>query len=80
MQGTPQTMQVAPTYDNVVEEVLDFFVERVRAARKAGIVDIVLDPGFGFGKSLAHNYDLLRNLDKFKVLGLPILVGSAANR
>jgi dihydropteroate synthase len=75
MQGTPQTMQKSPVYLDVVEEVFLFLVERVKAARKAGIVDLVVDPGFGFGKDLSHNYDLFRNLDKFKALGLPVLVG-----
>lgn len=75
MQGTPQTMQDQPHYDDVVEEVNAFFVERVRAARAAGIKDIVLDPGFGFGKTLPHNYELFRNLGRFKALGMPLLIG-----
>lgn len=75
MQGSPATMQVQPTYTDVVGEVYAHLVARIRAARAAGIVDIVVDPGFGFGKTLAHNYELFRNLDKFSVLGLPLLVG-----
>lgn len=75
MQGKPQTMQNAPDYGNVIEEVFQFFVGRVNAARKAGIHDLIVDPGFGFGKTLEHNYELFRNLDKFKRLGLPLLIG-----
>ncbi len=75
IQGTPQTMQKNPTYVNVVEDILDHLTERVKAARAAGITDIIVDPGFGFGKTLAHNYELFRNLDKFLALGLPLLVG-----
>jgi dihydropteroate synthase len=75
VQGTPQNMQVEPTYNNVVTEVYDFLAGRVDAARTAGIKQIVVDPGFGFGKTIEHNYLLLRNLSKFKELGLPILTG-----
>lgn len=75
IQGTPQTMQVKPTYDDVVLEVWDHLSARIKAAREAGITDIVVDPGFGFGKTVAHNYDLFRNLDKFKLFGIPLLVG-----
>jgi dihydropteroate synthase len=75
MQGTPATMQAAPHYEDVVAEVYTALVARIRAAKAAGIVDLVIDPGFGFGKTLAHNYELFRNLDKFSVLGLPLLVG-----
>ncbi len=75
MQGKPKSMQQAPTYADVVEEVCDFFVERINAARNAGVKDIVLDPGFGFGKAQNHNYQLFRNLEQLQVFGLPILVG-----
>jgi dihydropteroate synthase len=75
MQGRPATMQAAPHYADVVAEVYAALVERIRAAQAAGIVDLGVDPGFGFGKTLAHNYELFRNLDKFSVLGLPLLVG-----
>lgn len=75
MQGTPQTMQQAPAYTHVVEEVTAFLVERMVAAQAAGIHDLVLDPGFGFGKTLAHNYELFRNLGRFKALGVPVLIG-----
>ncbi|NRB50399.1 MAG: dihydropteroate synthase [Saprospiraceae bacterium] len=75
MQGKPSNMQAQPTYDNVIEEVFDFFVEKVGELRTLGVKDIVIDPGFGFGKSIEHNYTLLRSLHVFKVLGLPILAG-----
>ncbi|HTA83508.1 MAG TPA: dihydropteroate synthase [Bacteroidia bacterium] len=75
MQGTPQNMQVEPTYNNVVTEVYDFLAGRVDAARATGIKQIIIDPGFGFGKTVEHNYLLLRNLTKFRGLGLPILAG-----
>lgn len=75
MQGNPESMQKAPIYRDVVKEVGDFFVERIRAARAAGIKDIVIDPGFGFGKTQAHNYELFRNLEQFEVFALPVLVG-----
>jgi len=77
MRGEPRTMQECPHYEDAVAEVRDFLVERVTAARAAGIADarIVIDPGFGFGKSLAHNLTLLRHLDQFAALGLPLLAG-----
>lgn len=75
MQGTPATMQQAPVYDKVEEEVMMFLIERAKAARSAGIKDIIIDPGFGFGKSLDHNYALLKSLRLFTRLGVPLLVG-----
>ncbi len=77
MQGDPGTMQSAPRYDNVVDEVYAFLDQRVTVCRQAGIEDdrIMVDPGFGFGKTLRHNYLLLRNLERFTDLGLPVLVG-----
>lgn len=75
MQGEPTTMQQKPQYVDVVGEVYAFLNARIVAARAAGITDLVVDPGFGFGKQLGHNYELFRNLDKFRVLGLPVLVG-----
>ena len=76
-QGNPQTMQQQPHYQNVMVEVRDFLRERLAAAEAAGIARerIVIDPGFGFGKTLAHNLDLLRELDKLSELGVPILAG-----
>ena len=77
MQGTPGTMQQHPSYDDVVAEVKAFLLERVRAARGAGIApeSIAIDPGFGFGKTLQHNLELLRRLREFEVLGVPVLAG-----
>ncbi|ABM62533.1 dihydropteroate synthase [Halorhodospira halophila] len=77
MQGQPQTMQESPSYHDVVAEVGEFLAERVAAAEAAGLPRerIVLDPGFGFGKTLAHNYQLLRHLERIVALGLPVLVG-----
>ncbi len=76
-QGTPQTMQQIPQYQDVVAEVLAFLRTRLEAAQAAGIARerIVVDPGFGFGKTLAHNLDLLRHLDAFAALGVPVLAG-----
>ncbi len=77
MQGEPRTMQHAPHYDDVVGEVREFLAERVSACRAAGIADarIVLDPGFGFGKTLEHNLTLLRRLEALRLDGLPLLAG-----
>jgi len=77
MQGTPKTMQQAPSYRDVIEEIRQFFVERIRAALEAGIgaEQILLDPGIGFGKNLAHNLSVLAHLDALVALGYPILVG-----
>jgi dihydropteroate synthase len=77
MQGTPVTMQRAPRYTDVVSEVAAFLAERAGAARAAGVAAdaIVLDPGFGFGKTVAHNCRLLRRLDSIAALGYPVLVG-----
>ena len=77
MQGTPQTMQKAPKYHDVVEEVEDFLAERVRFALERGVAknQIMLDPGIGFGKTLMHNLDLLAQLRTFTKLGFPLLVG-----
>ncbi len=79
MQGNPETMQLAPRYDDVVAEVTDFLDVRARAARAAGITQqkIWLDPGIGFGKTLAHNLALLRNLCCIVKLGYPVLVGAS---
>ncbi|MEM6262167.1 MAG: dihydropteroate synthase [Bacteroidota bacterium] len=75
MQGRPQNMQDNPQYDHVVEEVWAYFVERINAARAAGLGDLVLDLGYGFGKQLAHNYQLFTNLPTFARFNLPMLVG-----
>ncbi len=75
MQGTPQTMQLAPRYENVVQEVLEILRARLAACRQAGIKDVILDVGFGFGKTTEHNYQLLRNGAVFRALGCPLLAG-----
>ncbi len=75
MKGTPNTMQIAPEYENVTKEVLDFFIQKKEQCSKAGILDIVFDPGFGFGKTNLHNFSLLHNLSAFKILECPILAG-----
>jgi len=75
MKGTPQDMQKDPRYEDVTREVLDFFIQQITALRKAGIHDIIFDPGFGFGKTIAHNFELLRNLAVFKMLEGPVMVG-----
>jgi dihydropteroate synthase len=77
MQGEPRTMQRAPAYRDVVAEVRAFLAERVAAAEGAGIARerIVIDPGFGFGKTVAHNFELLRNLDRIAALGPPVAAG-----
>jgi len=75
MQGTPLTMQTAPRYGDVVPEILDFFIRQVGKLRALGVVDIIIDPGFGFGKTLEHNFQLLQQLHVFKLLDLPILAG-----
>ena len=75
MQGTPQTMQNEPVYENVTKEILDFFIQKTAEFKKAGIKDIVVDLGFGFGKTIQHNFELLRNLSVFKMLKCPVLLG-----
>ena len=75
MQGTPQTMQVNPNYKDVTSDILYYFSKKVSELRALNISDIILDVGFGFGKTLEHNYELLQKLHLFKALELPLLVG-----
>lgn len=75
MQGSPANMQEAPAYENVVDELLQFFAERVHKLRNLGLNDIVIDPGFGFGKTLEHNYTLLGQFNAFRMLELPLMAG-----
>jgi dihydropteroate synthase len=75
MQGSPANMQDDPAYENLVDELLQFFAERVYKLRKLGLNDIVIDPGFGFGKTLEQNYKLLGQLDSFRMLELPLMAG-----
>lgn len=75
MQGMPKTMQADPAYNDVAYDVLQFFVERIAALREAGVKDVIIDPGFGFGKSTEHNYQLLDKLGVFGFLEVPVLAG-----
>lgn len=75
MRGTPQTMQSLTNYENIVKEILFYFSEKVNKARSLGINDLIVDPGFGFAKTLEQNYEILSNLSLFKILDLPILSG-----
>lgn len=75
MKGEPGTMQKDPVYDNVTKEILDYFIFKIAELRKAGIHDIIVDPGFGFGKTIDHNFEILKNLSVFKILDLPVLAG-----
>ncbi|KAA6342020.1 Dihydropteroate synthase [termite gut metagenome] len=75
IQGTPQNMQQNPHYDNFIKEVFMFFSKKVQLLRDIGVKDIILDPGFGFGKTIEHNYELMHHLEDFKIFELPILVG-----
>ncbi len=75
IQGTPQTMQVSPTYKNLIQDIWTYFVEKLQLLNDQGIYDVIVDPGFGFGKTIAHNYELLKSLKLFRRLERPILVG-----
>lgn len=75
MQGTPQNMQQHPHYDNLLKEVFMYFARKVQQLRDLGVKDIILDPGFGFGKTVEHNYELLAHLEEFRLFELPLLAG-----
>lgn len=75
MKGSPEYMQNNPTYDDLIKEVLDFFIDKIEQCKKAGIKDIIIDPGFGFGKTIQQNFILLKQLSVFKMLDKPILAG-----
>ena len=75
IQGTPKNMQENPEYDDVVKDISTFFGDKVKRLTKLGVKDVIIDPGFGFGKNPDHNYDLLNRLDSFKVFQLPVMVG-----
>lgn len=75
MQGTPQTMQEDPVYNNVTRDVLDFLINKKKQLTDAGIKDIIIDPGFGFGKTIKHNFELLQNLELFQIINSPLLAG-----
>jgi dihydropteroate synthase len=75
MPGNPDTMHQVPAYENLMREILDYFIRKIELCRKAGIKDVIIDPGFGFGKTAAQNFELIRRLHIFKILQAPILVG-----
>lgn len=75
MQGTPQNMQEHPCYDNLLKEVFYYFSEKIQRLRDLGAKDLILDPGFGFGKTMEHNYTLMNHLEEFQVFNLPLLIG-----
>jgi len=75
MQGTPKTMQTNPVYDNIVKDVLFYFSKKISDLHSLGVNDIIADVGFGFGKTIEHNYELLSQLELFKNLEVPILIG-----
>ena len=75
IKGEPGTMQKNPEYDNVVTEILDYFIFKTAELKKSGINDIIIDPGFGFGKTIDHNFSLLKDIQLFRILHLPILCG-----
>ncbi|MFP4621426.1 MAG: dihydropteroate synthase [Bacteroidales bacterium] len=75
MKGTPQDMKYRAHYDDMMKEIIDYFSLKYDQLRKLGVNDIILDPGFGFGKNVEHNYQLLNNLDQFRIFELPLMVG-----
>ncbi len=75
LKGTPETMQTQAHYENLCEEILTYFIQKIGQLRALGIKDIILDPGFGFAKTIDHNYELLKKMEVFKILGLPVLAG-----
>ena len=75
IQGTPKEMQENPQYDDIIKDISTYFSERIKRLTKFGVLDIIIDPGFGFGKTVEHNYELLNRLDSFKVFQLPVMVG-----
>ncbi|KAA6323500.1 Dihydropteroate synthase [termite gut metagenome] len=75
IQGTPQNMQQKPHYDNLIKDVFMFFAKKIQQLRDMGVKDIIIDPGFGFGKTIEHNYELMSHLEDFKMFELPLLVG-----
>ena len=75
MQGTPQTMQQHPSYTNIMDELIYFFSEKIATCKAAGIHDVIIDPGFGFGKSIEHNFKVLDQLEDFQQFNVPVLAG-----
>lgn len=77
MKGDSLTMQDNPRYKNIILELLEFFEKKIKTLEKKGFTKIIIDPGFGFGKTLEHNYEILNNLSKFKKFGYPVLIGAS---
>lgn len=77
MQGQPKTMQENPLYEDIINDIIHFFEERIAMARTAGISQLILDPGIGFGKTLEHNLTILKHIGKFTDFGYPVLVGTS---
>ena len=75
IQGTPQTMQQKPEYEDVVAEIIQFYQDKIEHVKQFGIDNLILDPGFGFGKTIDHNYEIMARLNEFSVLNAPLLVG-----
>ena len=75
IQGTPKNMQEKPQYDDIIKDISTYFGEKIKRLTKFGVLDIIIDPGFGFGKTIENNYELLNRLDSFKVFQLPVMVG-----
>ena len=75
MQGRPHNMQNDPNYNDVTLEIIQYLAQKVKIAHNSNIVDLIVDPGFGFGKTQDHNFEILNNLEKFKILELPVLAG-----
>lgn len=75
MKGTPNNMQNNPTYENVIKEIFIYFNEKIETLKRLGVNDIIIDPGFGFGKTIDHNFTILKNLNAFQLFELPILAG-----
>ncbi|NOY37739.1 MAG: dihydropteroate synthase [Chlorobi bacterium] len=75
MQGTPKDMQDDPRYDHVVKDILKYFSRKLAQLRERGVKDVIVDPGFGFGKTMEHNYQLLKGLEAFRILDVPLMVG-----
>ncbi len=75
MKGTPKNMQKNPKYKDLIKEIIKFFAEKIQHTRQLGVNDVIIDPGFGFGKTIEHNYQILNELEKFRILDCPILVG-----
>lgn len=75
MRGTPESMNKLSTYENLIKDVMDYFHQKIYTLHQLGVKDIIVDPGFGFAKTIQQNFDLLNNLDYFKILGMPIMTG-----